>query len=897
MGPSWRAERREGVSDLAPASAPAPERLVRDVLLRDGSTLRLQGSTPADFEDINAFYEGLSPQSRYFRFHGYGRVDLAARTEAEATGVDRLALIGRHDGQIVAVASYEGLREPGVAEVSFAVADRFQRRGIGTRMLEQLAAIAAGRAIRRFDAEVMAGNRPMMGVFEHAGFAVRREGSFGELVVSLDITPSEAVTERIDERDHFAAIASLRAVLAPSSVAVAGAQPMPSNVGRRLLANIIAGGFQGVVAAVNREGSVVCSMQCARSIAELPFVPELVVIAASGDELLEFASQAAASDCRAVLVVPAGTEEDAAIARTQEDRLLEIVRGSGLRLVGPNSFGVLNTAPEVSLNATLGRSTVRPGRLAICAQSGAPGIALLGHAAARQLGIAVLASTGNRADVSTNDLLECFEEDERTVAVMLYVETFGNPEHFTRIAQRVSRKKPILALKGRRRAERSRREAVSHTAVALRGEAVINALLHQAGVLRFGTIEELFDAAAFFESQPLASGRRVAIVTNSGGVGTLAVDACATHGLELATTAGFENPLMLGINAGAEEYVAIISERFGDPGIDALMVLHVDLFGDPEAVLAAVSAASAAQSKPVVASIVRADGRLPVCNGYHLPNFLFPESCAAVLARAAERREWLSRPLGERPAYPELDLSSARALISSFLEHDPAGGWLSFEDARALVATHGIPMTALHRCEQPEQAVAAAANIRGPVALKADSTAPAEADGIAVLTGLDGGTAVRAGWRELEQRVRAAGRPWTGAIVESLAPGGADLLVGAIVDPDLGTVLAVGLGGRQAGLDRTAAFRLPPRTDAEADELIDGSEAVAAELDGFRGGSVLDRSALRDLILRLALLFQRVPEVVEADLNPVRCTTNGCLVLDLQVRVERRQPLERVKTW
>jgi acetate---CoA ligase (ADP-forming) len=838
------------VSGLASISAAAPGRLVRDVLLRDGSTLRLQGSLPSDFDDIKSFYDDLSPESRYFRFHGYGRTDVAARAEAEATGVDRLALIGRHDGQVVAVASYEGLREPGVAEVSFAVADRFQRRGIGTRMLEQLAAIAANRAIHRFDAEVMADNRPMLGVFEHAGFAIRREGSLGELIVSLDITPSEAVIERIDERDHFAAIASLRAVLAPSSVAVAGARATVGNLGHRVLANIIGGGFQGVVAPVDHDGGVVCSIQAARSIAELPFVPELVVIAATGDELLEYASQAAACECRALLVVPAGPDESSPAARAQEAQLLEIVRGSGLRLVGPNSFGVLNTAPEVSLNATFGGATVRAGRLAICSQSGAPGIGLLGHAAARDLGVAMLASTGNRADVSTNDLLECFEEDDRMAAVMLYVETFGNPEHFTRIAQRVSRKKPILALKAGRRTEPARGLATSHTAAALRGEAVIDALLHQAGVLRYGTVEELFDAAAFFECQPLPSGRRIGIMTNSGGVSTLAADACATRGLELVAEDGAANPLMLGIDASAEEYAAIIPEQLRDPGIDALMVLHVDLFGDPEAVLAAVSAASTGQSKPVVASIVRADGRLPERNGSVVPNFLFPESCAAVLARAAERREWLSRPLGERPQYPKLDAPAARAVISSALEREPAGGWLSRDDAGTLLASHGIPIAASHR-----------------------------------------------GRREPEQQVRGAGRPWSGAFIEPPPDGGADLLVGTIVDSDMGTLLAVGLGGPQAGLDRTAAFRLPPRTDAEADELIDSSEAVTAELDGFAGGPVLDRTALRELILRFALLLGSVPEVVEADLNPVRCTTSGCIVLDLRVRVARRRALERVKTW
>jgi acyl-CoA synthetase (NDP forming)/GNAT superfamily N-acetyltransferase len=881
-------------------SAEQPRKqLVRDVLLRDGSTLRLQAPTPADFEDIKAFYDGLSLESRHFRFHGLGRTDTVARADAEASGVDRLALIGRHDGRVMAVACYVGLREPGVAEVAFAVADDHQRRGIGMRMLEQLAAIGADRGIRRFDAEVMADNRPMLGVFEHAGFTVRREG-FGELTVWLDITPTDAVLERIDERDHFAAVASLRAIFAPSSLAVVGAAAAPGNVGGAVLANIIAGGFKGVVTPVNRAGGVVCSMRVARGLGELEVAPELVIIAAAGDEVLEFAQEAAQKGARALLVLPPGSAHDGEASPAREERLLEIVRGAGMRMVGPSSLGVLNTAAEVSLNATFTGARVRAGALAIASPSGAVGIGLLGHAAARELGVSMFVSLGNRADVSTNDVLECWEQDDRTAAVILYVESFGSPERFTRIARRVSRSKPILVVKGRRRAERVLSEARSHTAAALRGDAVIDALLQQAGVLRFRSGEELFNAADFFERQPLPSGRRIGIVSNSAGVATLAADACATRGLEVREASEAQNPLLVGISAGPDEYAASIRELLGDAGIDALMVFYIEFYdGDPEAVLHAISEVSAAHPKPVVASVLRSDGGLPARPGLAVPNFRFPESCAAVLARAVERREWLSRPLGEPPHYRDLDGAAARTVIDSFLDREPAGGWLSLAEAEALLTTHGIPVAASHHCRDLERAVTAAAEIGAPVALKADFAAPTHASDIdAVMLGLEGESALRSGWRELERRVRAAGREWIGAIVQHLvAPGGADVLVGAISDPDLGPVLAVGLGGRQAGLGRGAAFRLLPETDAEADELIDSSEGVATQLDGFRGSALLDRQALRELILRFALLLRVAPEVVEADLNSVRCMTSGCVVLDMQLRIEHRQPVERVKTW
>ncbi len=884
---------------IAPASEPQKP-LVRDVLLRDGSTLRLQTATPVDFEDIKAFYDGLSPESRYPRFHGFGRTDIAALADAEATGVDRLALIARHDGRVVAAAGYEGLREPGVAEVAFAVADEHRHRGIGTRLIEQLAAIAADRGIHRFDAEVVAGNGSMLGVFEHARFAVRRRGSQGEVTVSLDITPTETLLERIDERDHLAAVASLRPVLAPTSVAVVGAADTPGNVGWAVLENIISGGFEGVVTPVDRAGGVVCSRRAARSLGELEVAPELVIIAAAGDEVLEFAAEAAATGARALLVLPTGPRQGREASMAREERLLEIVRSGGLRLVGPSSLGVINTAGEVSLNATFTGARVRAGGLAICSPSGAVGIGLLGHAAARQLGVSMFASLGDRADVSTNDLLECWEQDHRTAAVILYVDTFGNPERFTRIARRVSRIKPILALKGRRRAERVLSDARSHTAAALRGDAAVDALLQQAGVLRFRGGEELFDAAEFFERQPLPSGRRIGIVSNSAGVATLAADACATRRLEVREASEPQNPVLMEIGAGPEDYAASIRALLGDASNDALMVYYVDFHdGDPEAVLEAISAVCEGHPKPVVASVLRSDGRLPERSGLGVPNFLFPESCAAVLARAAERREWLSRPLGEPAHYPDLDGPAARTVIASFLERKPAGGWLSLAEAETLLATHGIQVVASQHCRDLERAVAAAAKIGAPVALKADFAAPAHASDIdAVMLALEDESAVRSGWRELQRRVQVAGREWIGAIVQRLVPpGGADVLVGAISDPDLGPVLAVGFGGRRAGLDRTAAFRLLPVTDAEADELIDSAEGVATELDGFRGSALLDRAALRELMLRFSLLLRELPEVVETDLNPVRCMPHGCVVLDMRLRIEHRRPVERVKTW
>jgi acetate---CoA ligase (ADP-forming) len=875
-----------------------PEPLVRDVLIRDGSALRLQAPSPTDFDDIKRFFDELSAESRYLRFHGAGASEIAARAAVQAQGDDRVTLIARFGGRVVAVAGFEGLREPRVAEVAFAVADDFQNRGVGTRMLEQLAEIAAERGIQRFDAEVLFGNGAMLRVFEDAGFAVRRASSFGEVSVSLDITPSEAVWERIDERDHVSAVASLRPLLAPSSIAVVGAAEAPGNVGRAVLANITADHFEGLATPVNRDGNVVCSRPAARSLAELGVTPDLVIIAATGDELLEFAEEAAASGARALLMVPGDLNDDGGRSVVREERLLEIARGSGMRIVGPSSLGVINTAPEVCMNATFSPARVRPGRLAIGAQAAAPGLGLLAHAQARGMGISVLVSVGGHADVSSNDLLEWCEADERTAVVMLYVESFANPERFTRVARRVSRHKPILMVKGRRSAERARSNVRSRTGAALRGDAVVDAVLHQAGVLRFHSSEEVFHIAQLFESQPLPTGPRIAIVSNSASLATLAADACATHRLEVTDARGAPYPVLLGLGAGAREYAAQVGELLANAAIDAVMVCYVDrLDGDPQGVLEASSAAAAGQSKPVVASVVCGDGRLAARQG-GIPNYLFPETCVAVLARAAERRAWLSRPLGVRPDYTDVDASAARAVISQALDRLPGGGWLSPREAQALLATYGISVAASYRCRDLESALAVATDIAGPVTLNADIAAPQRAGEIdAVLLGLEGEATLRSGWHELERRVQGAGGQWTGVIIQRLVSPGADVLLGAFTDPDLGRVVAVGPGGQQAGLADTITVRLPPVTDVDADELIASCPAVADELDRFRGPAALDRQALRELILRFALLLGEVPEVVEADLNPIRCTTDTSLVLDTQMRIEPRHPVKRVKTW
>jgi acetate---CoA ligase (ADP-forming) len=871
--------------------------LVRDVILRDGSPLRLRAPRPEDYDDIKVFYDGLSEDSLYTRFHGSVRTEGPARSDAEADGDARVVLIGWRADRVVASGSYDRLREPAVAEVAFTVAEDFQGRGVATRILEQLAEIGAERGIARFDAEVMDSNQAMLAVFNRAGFGVRSRLDFEELLVSLDIQPTEAVQEKIEERDHRGVVASLRPILAPASVAVVGASNEPGSRGGDLFANLIAGGFRGAAVPVNRSGGAVHSVRAARSLSELAEPPELVVVAVPDEEVLDVAAEAARVGARAMLVVSrlaGGAGEDSGRQR----QLLEIVRSAGLRMVGPGALGVLNNDASVRLRGTFAGAPVPAGRLAISSQSGAIGIALLGDAAGRRLGLSSFASLGGRADVSTNDLLEYWEEDKATAAVILYVETFGNPEHFGRIARRVARRKPILAIKGRR-APGPEAGAGSHTAAALRGDALVDALLLQAGVMRFHSGGELFDTAEFFETQPLPLGHRIGIVSSSRGVATLAVDACGSRDLAVGRS------LVIGSRAAPADYAASVRDLLAEQVIDAVMAYYVDLGGgDPQAVLAAISEAAAGQTKPVVAAVLAGDGRRVERQGGSVPNFRFPETCAGVVARAVERREWLSRALGQRPEFAAIDADAARARVAAWHDSHPAAGtqgdsgWLPTAESEALLATHQIPFVASGSCPDVERAVSAAATLGRPVVLKADFPPPAHAADVdAVLLGLEGQAAVRAGWQELERRCRAAGRQWRGVTVQPLAGSGADVLLGALADPDLGQVMAIGLGGRRAGLGRDVAYRLLPVTDVDARELIDASETLSIQLDGFRGSVPLDRLALQELILRFALLLRAVPELVEVDLNPVRCLPDGALVLDMRMRVERRARPESVTRW
>jgi acyl-CoA synthetase (NDP forming)/RimJ/RimL family protein N-acetyltransferase len=805
--------------------------LVRDVILRDGAALRLRSPAPEDEPDIRAFFDALSFESRYLRFHGAGRTDVISRDYARADGDSRVPLLAHLGGRVVAVAGYDRLNEPDAAEVAFAVSEDMQGRGLATRMLEQLAEIAAARGITRFDAEVLADNRPMLHVFANAGFGVRRVSSGGVTSLGLDLRPTAALAERIDDRTHAATVASLRPLLAPRSVAVVGASSREGSIGGAIFQGIVLGGFAGVATPVHPDGGVVGSRQAVRSLAEFDEPAELAVVAVPAGEVQAVAEDAARAGVRALLVVSTGfSDTDEPEGRAREDALLATVRAHGLRLVGPNALGLVNTDPGVALQAVIGRVPVRAGGLGLSSQSGALGLALLGHAAARGMGVSSFISLGNRADVSTNDVLEHFADDERTTVVAFYVESFGNPRRFSQVARRVSRRKPILAVKGSRRGDALGDRGLRISA-ALTDAAATAALFHQAGVLRVESTQTLFDAADLLELQPLPAGRSIGIVTNSGGLGTVAADAAAARELRLARPSGSTrerlaqalphadrvgNPVDLGVRATVADEGEAVAALLADEGVDAVLVVHVGLGGDdPAQRLEALEEAVRDATKPVAACVIGLGGELPERAARRVPNYRFPEAAVRALAIAADRRDWLGRRLGQVPALEGFDAAAAQAVAEAAGE-----GWLDAEPTAALLGAAGIG-------------------------------------------------------------------------VDPDAPPGVEVLVGAVNDPELGPVVGVGTGGGRPLVAGDVAFRLAPLTDVDAEDLVSEPAAVDAALNAGR----VDAAALRDVVLRVAALADAVPELAEAELDPVRVRADGVAVAGARVRLGAPPARRRPKTW
>ena len=877
-----------------------------DVILRDGGTLRLRPPRRDDADALLTFYRGLSVESLHRRFHGLPNlrpqlVEPLLEPDWTARGALLGTLADEGGERVVAVANYVRLRDPAVAESAFAVGDSEQGRGIGTRLLERLAERAAAVGIERFLAEVLPENQSMLGVFERAGFELKRRRSSGVVEVEFPIAATERFELSVEERDHTAVVASLRPFFAPASVAVVGASPRRGTIGGELFRNVLAGDFSGAAYPVNPKGNAVAGVRGYGAVSEIPDPVDLAVIAVPSQHVLAAAEDALRSGVRALVVISAGFAEVGSEGAERQESLLELVRAHGARMIGPNCLGIAVAGP--SLNATFAARSAPSGNIGFSSQSGALGLALLEAADSRGLGLSAFVSIGNKADVSSNDLLEWWEDDESTDVVLLYVESFGNPRRFGRLARRVARRKPILALKSGTSVT-GQRAASSHTAALAGSEAGADALFAQAGVIRAVSLEELIDVATLLSSQPEVRGRRLAVLTNAGGLGILAADACDAAGLELPgladetvaalrdllpAEASFANPVdMLG-SATAESYAEALPPVLADPNVDAALVLFVPAVSATAAeVASAVDAAAraAASGKPVLAVVMSSEGVPQALRaGSAIAAFAYPESAARALGRTAERAEWLRRPVGSLPELAGVDREAGAAVVERALAA-AEDSWLDPGETRALLAAYGLPLVPERVAADDAAAAADAAELGYPAVVKSAAAGAHKTETGGVALNLADEAAV----------VAAATRIGYPVVVQPMKKGGTELLAGLVQDPVFGPLVAFGPGGTFAELIGDANLRLAPLTDLDAAELVTHGKAGRL-VRGYRGAPAADEDALTDLVHRLAALGEDHPAVAEIDLNPVLAFPDGCVAVDARIRVRRPELQRREKSW
>ncbi len=898
-----------------------------DVLLSDGTTARLRPVRTGDEPRIADLFAGLSRDTMVMRFFGPHRVsDAEIDRLLDLDGVDAAALLVERGGDVIALAEYD--RQPGLseAEVAFVVADQLQGRGLGTLLLEHLASRARRAGIRRFVADTLAVNSKMLGVLRAAGFARQYERDAAVTRVVLDISPSEEAQQAAEDRDRSATLRSIERLLRPRAIAVIGASREPGTIGHELLRNLVAGGFSGPVYPVNPEAASVASIPAWPNIQSVPPPVDLAVIAVPASAVLQVTEACGNAGVGALVVISAGFAETGPEGAAAQLGVTRAAHRLGMRLVGPNCFGVVNAEAGISMNATFATNIPTGGRIGFASQSGGLGIAILSEAAQRGLGISSFVSMGNKADVSSNDLLTWWEDDPGTDVALLYLESFGNPPKFSRLARRFGRTKPIVAVKSGWSGPGTR-AATSHTAALASPDRAVDALFAQTGVIRVDTVEELFDVGAVLANQPIPAGARVGIVGNAGGPGVLAADAVSGHGLavpELSAglqaalhrivpaEAGVRNPVDMIASATAVQYQQAIELLMASGEVDAVIVIFtpplVTRANDvADAVVAAVGSATAAgRAVPLVAAFLGAESaRHRLRHAVRpVPCFTYPESAARALAHAVRYGQWRAQPPSVVPELADVHPNRARRLLDTARSeaidvaaatapvgddgHTPDQAWVTGADAMAVLACYAIPALPTTAVASAGDAAAWADEHGGPIALKA--TGPSlvhKSERAAVVLGLRGAQAVAAAYRELERRL---GTAMTGALVQPTAPAGVETIAGVVRDPVFGALVVFGGGGTSVELLDDSAARLMPLTEADARALV-LERRTSPLLTGYRGSSAVDIDGLVDLVLRLGRLAEDLPEVVTADLNPVVATTDGPVVVDARIAVATH-PLE-----
>lgn len=913
----------EPTPELSPHHA-YPDHWEADVVLRDGGTARIRPITTDDAERLVSFYEQVSDESKYYRFFApYPRLsDRDVHRFTHHDYVDRVGLAVTIGGEFIGTVRFDRINEQGrpasapadEAEVAFLVQDAHQGRGVASALLEHIAAVARERGIRRFAAEVLPANNKMIKVFRDAGYTQQRSFEDGSVHLTLDLEPTEKSLAVQRGREQRAEARSVQRLLAPGSVAVIGTGRTPGGVGRTVLRNLLAAGFTGRTYAVNRafdEGlATLDGVPAHRSLGEIDEQVDLAVIAVPAHRVPEAVADCGEHGVQGLVVLSAGYAERGSAGRELQRELVRQARSYGMRIIGPNAFGIINTAESVRLNASLAPESPARGRIGLFTQSGAIGIALLSGLHRRGAGLSSFISAGNRADVSGNDFLQYSFEDQDTDVALLYLESLGNPRKFTRLARRTAAVKPVVVVKG---ARHSGTNPPGHAVPVSRiPDATVSALMRQAGVIRVDTVTEMVDAGLLLAGQPLPAGPRVAILGNSESLGLLTYDACLAEGLRPRP------PRDLTTAASPQDFRDALAEALADGTCDAVIVTAIPWVGengeaetgDGEVLAAALrGAAAGGPAKPVAvvhveigglaealaaASSTAAPRTRPTTLAGRIPAYPAAERAVRAMAEAVKYAQWRRQAAtpGKVPEFLDetTDEPGAAALIDTLLgpAPDPRGRPLTHDEARELLGRYGIPVRPTLPAPDPEAAVAAAARLGYPVALK--TTAPHlrhRADLGGVRLDLTDEDALRRAYAEVTELL---GKPAELLpVVQSMAPRGVDTVVRASIDAAAGAVLSFGLAGAPSELLGDTAHRLVPATDRDAAELIRSIKA-APVLFGWRGSAPVDTPALEELLLRLSRLVDDHPEVVSVALEPVVVAPQGLTVLGATVRLAPPPP-------
>ncbi len=896
------------------SSSSAP--LISDVILRNGQSLRVRLVNPDDKTQIKKLFNRMSPLTSYFRWqyvkHHTGDNEAAYFTEAKLP--ERCVYVatqgeGKNE-RILAVGSYDAAPDMKSAEVTFVVGDSFQTRGVGTALLEKLAETAGQYRIKSFTARVMPENVRMLRLFDESGFKTAKEFSDGVYHISLNLKEQLEYAKRQDVREHIARTAGVRTFLYPHSVAVVGASRNPEGVGGAVFHNLLKANFNGPVFPVNPNTTSVAGVLAYPSVLEVPSDIDLAVIVVPAARVLDVVDQCGKKGVRGLVIISVGFGEAGPEGEDRERLLKEKTLAYGMRVIGPNCLGVFNSDSNVRLNATFSPVTPPSGNLSIGTQSGALGLALLDYAKNINLGIADFISIGNRIDISNNDLLEYWEDDDTTDVILLYVESFGNPSRFTRIARRVSRKKPIIAVKAGRSAAGAR-AASSHTGALAAADVGVDALFRRAGVIRVNTIDEMFGVSAALAYQPLPKGPRVGILTNAGGPGVLVADACEGLGLQvpplsaatqeklrrfLPKEAALSNPVDMVASAPSDSYKKALTVLLKDPALDAIILIYIPpLITRPEDVADAVKEVMAGYNgdKPVLANFMMSAGSMPdleIGPKRYVPSYVFPESAAQALAHSYHYSQYRREPEGLTPTFPDINGDRIRDTFFSSNPISEAGAWLLPEVAGGLLADYGIPMIETRVAGSAEEASAHASSLGFPVALKVHSTKithKTDIGGIAL--GLASGQAVKDAYDQIMARLTSAGlsADARGVIVQPMAQTAQEVIVGMSQSEVFGPLLMVGLGGIHVELQKDVAFSLHPLTDVDTDWMLNQLRGLPL-LQGWRGGPIRDVDALKDVLLRFSALVEDFPEITEIEINPLMVMDkgHGCVAVDARIRIK-----------